>query len=48
MLLLGALAFYDPLVLPRLLVSMGLISIIYCLYYLRSERSFNVVHSVFF
>jgi hyaluronan synthase len=48
MLLLGAAVFYDPLVLPRVLVSIGLISFIYSLYYLRSERSFNIIYGVFF
>jgi hyaluronan synthase len=48
MLLLVAAVFYDPLVLARLLVSLGLISFIYSLYYLRSERSFNILYGVVF
>ncbi len=48
MLLLAIAVFYDPLTLPRLLVSMGLISFIYSLYYLRSERSFDIVYGVLF
>ncbi len=47
-LLFGASVFRHPLVLPRVLVSLGLISFIYCLYYLRSERSFNVVYGIVF
>ncbi len=39
---------YDPLVLLRMLVSLGLISFIYSLYYLRSERSFNILYGVVF
>jgi hyaluronan synthase len=46
--LLGAAVFFDPLVLPRLLVSLGLISFIYSLYYLKSERSFNILYGVVF
>lgn len=46
--LLAAAVFFDPLVLPRLLVSLGLISFIYSLYYLRSERSFNILYGVAF
>jgi hyaluronan synthase len=40
--------FQDPLLLLRMLVSLGLISFIYSLYYLRSERSFNIVYGVVF
>ncbi len=48
-LLLFALAvFDDPLLLLRMLVSIGLISLVYSLYYLRSERSFNIVYGVVF
>ena len=36
------------MVLPRVLVSIGLISFIYSLYYLRSERSFDIVYGVLF
>ena len=39
---------HDPLVLPRLLVAMGVMSAIYSLYYLRSERSLDVVYGVLF
>ncbi len=48
LLLFGFAVSQDPLVLPRVLVSLGLISFIYSLYYLRSERSFNVVYGVVF
>ncbi|MGB6975536.1 MAG: glycosyltransferase family 2 protein [Terracidiphilus sp.] len=46
--LLATAVFFDPLVLPRVLVSLGLISFIYSLYYLRSERSFNILYGVVF
>lgn len=39
---------FHPLVLPRLLVSMGLVSLLYSLYYLRSERSMNFVYGIVF
>lgn len=39
---------FHPLVLPRLLVSMGMISGLYSLYYLRSERSMNFVYGIVF
>lgn len=39
---------FHPMVLPRLLVSMGLISGLYSLYYLRSERSLNFVYGIMF
>lgn len=48
LLLFGFAVSEDPLALPRVLVSLGLISFIYSLYYLRSERSFNVVYGVVF
>ncbi len=48
MVLLATAVFFDPLVLPRVLVSLGLISFIYSLYYLRSERSFNILYGVVF
>ena len=48
LLLFGAAVFRDPLVVPRVLVSLGLISLVYCLYYLRSHRSFNVVYGIVF
>jgi hyaluronan synthase len=40
--------FYDPLMLPRLMLSIGVISFIYSLYYLRSERSLDIVYGIFF
>lgn len=46
--LLATTIYHHPMMLPRLLVSMGLISFIYSLYYLRSERSFDIVYGVFF
>jgi len=48
MLLLAATVYHHPLVLPRVLVSIGLISFVYSLYYLRSERSFDIVYGVLF
>jgi hyaluronan synthase len=39
---------YHPLTLARLLVSMGLISGLYSLYYLRSERSMNFIYGIVF
>jgi hyaluronan synthase len=39
---------HHPLVLPRLLLSMGLMSSLYSLYYLRSERSMNFVYGILF
>lgn len=47
-LLLTVTVFYHPLVLPRVLVAIGLISFIYSLYYLRSERSFDIIYGVLF
>ena len=38
----------DPRVLVRVLVAVGLVSLIYSLFYLRSERSFNVLYGVLF
>ncbi|MGA7292682.1 MAG: glycosyltransferase [Terriglobales bacterium] len=46
--LLGAALLNDPLVLPRLLVALGMASLIYSLYYLHSERSFDIVYGVLF
>ncbi|HEU5458643.1 MAG TPA: glycosyltransferase [Terracidiphilus sp.] len=46
--LLAAAVRFDPLVLPRLLASLGLISFIYSLYYLKSERSMNILYGVAF
>jgi hyaluronan synthase len=48
MVLLGTTLFNDPPVLPRVLVSMGMASFIYSLYYLHSERSFDIVYGVLF
>lgn len=39
---------YHPLTLPRLLVSIGLASALYSLYYLRSERSLNCLYGILF
>jgi hyaluronan synthase len=46
--LLGFAFLGDALVLPRMLVAIGVISIFYSLYYLRSERSLDVVYGVIF
>ncbi len=46
--LLGLAFVYHPLVLPRVMVSIGLVSGLYSLYYLRSERSFNFVYGMIF
>jgi hyaluronan synthase len=46
--LLGFAFMSDVLVLPCMLVAIGMISIFYSLYYLRSERSLNVVYGVIF
>lgn len=46
--LFGALVVYDPLVLARVLVAVGAISLIYSLYYLRSERSMSFLYGVVF
>ncbi len=46
--LLGTALFHDPLVLLRVLLSMGMASLIYSLYFLHSERSFDVVYGVLF
>lgn len=48
LLLFGAAVFRDPLVVPRVLASLGLISLVYCLYYLRSHRSLNVLYGIVF
>ncbi len=47
-LLLGITFFNDPLVLPRVLVALGITSFIYSLYYLHSERSFDIVYGVLY
>ncbi len=46
--LLGFALLSRVLTLPRMLVAIGLISIFYSLYYLRSERSFDVVYGVIY
>jgi len=46
--LMGAEAFYYPLMLPRVLVAIGAISLLYSLYYLRSERSLNFLYGIVF
>jgi len=46
--LLGIGLLSDPLMLPRLLVAMGIMAAIYSLYYLRSERSRDVLYGVLF
>ena len=48
LLLLGTAVAYHPLVLARLLVAIGVISAIYSLYYLRSERSLSFVYGIVF
>jgi hyaluronan synthase len=40
--------FEDPLALPRMALAMAAISLLYSLYYLRSERSLDMVYGVFF
>lgn len=47
-LLLGAAFYHDPRVLLRVLAAVGLVSTIYSLFYLRSERSFNIVYGILF
>jgi len=46
--LLAAAFVKDPLVLLRVLAAVGLVSFIYSLFYLRSERSFNIVYGILF
>ncbi len=46
--LLGTALFDDPLILPRVLLSLGMASFIYSLFYLHSERSFDIVYGVLF
>ncbi|MGC2271507.1 MAG: glycosyltransferase, partial [Candidatus Sulfotelmatobacter sp.] len=46
--LLGIAFFNDPLVLLRVLAAIGMASLIYSLYYLHSERSFNIVYAVLY
>lgn len=38
----------DPLVLPRMLAAIGMAAFMYSLYYLHSERSFDIVYGVLF
>jgi hyaluronan synthase len=38
----------DPLALPRTLAAMGAIAFFYCVYFLRSERSFHMLYGVLF
>lgn len=46
--LMGAALAMDPLVLPRMLAAIGMAAFIYSLYYLHSERSFDIVYGVLF
>ncbi len=46
--LLGTAFVTDMRVLPRVLVAIGLTSFFYSLYYLRSERSFNMIYGVLY
>lgn len=46
--LMGSAFLGDLRVLPRVLVAIGVVSFFYSLYYLRSERSFNMVYGVFY
>lgn len=46
--LLALALFEDPLALPRTLLAIGAIATLYSLYYLRSERSFDVLYGVLF
>jgi hyaluronan synthase len=46
--LLGAAVLQDPATLLRVLVAIGAMSLLYGLYYLRSERSFDLVYSVLY
>ncbi len=48
LLILGFTVWDDPLVLPRMALAMGAVSLLYSLYYLRSERSLDVVYGVAF
>ena len=40
--------FEDPLILPRMVLAMAAISLLYSLYFLRSERSLDVLYGVLF
>ena len=46
--LLGVLASEDPVVLLRFLLAVGLVSVFYSLYYLRSERSMDFLYGVLY
>ncbi len=46
--ILGIVVWDDPLALPRMAMAMGVVSLLYSLYYLRSERSLDVVYCVLF
>jgi hyaluronan synthase len=48
LLLMGAEFLYHPLLFLRVLVAIGAISLLYSLYYLRSERSLNFVYGIVF
>lgn len=48
MLLLSAEFVYHPMTLLRIMVAIGAISLLYSLYYLRSERSLNFVYGIVF
>lgn len=48
LLLLGGEFLYHPLMFPRVMVAIGAISLLYSLYYLRSERSLNFVYGIVF
>ncbi len=46
--LMSAALLSDPLVLPRMLAAIGMAAFMYSLYYLHSERSFDIVYGVLF
>ena len=48
LIILGVGVWDEPLALPRMALAMGAISLLYSLYYLRSERSWDVVYGVVF
>jgi hyaluronan synthase len=48
LLLMGAETLYYPLMFPRVLIAIAAISLLYSLYYLRSERSLNFVYGIVF
>ncbi len=48
LIILGFAVWDDPLALPRMALAMGAVSLLYSLYYLRSERSMDVVYGVVF